>query len=152
MPLNELAGRLRRLLEQEGIKREAHLDDTLAAYDDEGQIMATGSCFCDTLRCFAVDSKHQSEGLLADIVLRLEELLRARGRLHLFIYTKIKYAKAFGSLGFHEIARAEGKLVFMENRKTGFSRYLNELAESKPSAGRAAAIVMNANPFTLGHQ
>ena len=44
----------------------------------------------------------------------------------------------------------DGRLVFMENRRDGFSRYLKSLA---PYAGErpGAALVMNANPFTLGH-
>ena len=38
----------------------------------------------------------------------------------------------------------------MENRKTGFSRYLEALSLTRRE-GQSAAIVMNANPFTLGH-
>ena len=42
----------------------------------------------------------------------------------------------------------------MENKKTGFSDYLNELKKTKKGDenNKIAAIVMNANPFTLGHQ
>ena len=40
----------------------------------------------------------------------------------------------------------------MENRKDGFSSYLDQLARSRVEAPKVAAIVMNANPFTLGHQ
>ena len=42
----------------------------------------------------------------------------------------------------------------MENKKTGFIDYLNELKKTKKGDenNKIAAIVMNANPFTLGHQ
>ena len=42
----------------------------------------------------------------------------------------------------------------MENKKTGFSDYLNELKKTKKvdENNKIAAIVINANPFTLGHQ
>ena len=42
----------------------------------------------------------------------------------------------------------------MENKKTGFSDYLNELKKTKigDENNKIAAIVMNANPFALGHQ
>lgn len=40
----------------------------------------------------------------------------------------------------------------MENKRTGFSGYLNTLEKQKEEAPRMAALVMNANPFTLGHQ
>ena len=60
-------------------------------------------------------------------------------------------ARFFGDLGFYEIARVEDTLVFMENRRDGFGSYLRALEKTK-TAGRSAALVMNANPFTLGHQ
>ena len=39
----------------------------------------------------------------------------------------------------------------MENRKTGFQDYLKSLEKTKKEGNKIAAIVMNANPFTLGH-
>lgn len=138
------------LLEQEGIRRDANLDYTCAIYDDD-RIIATGSCFHNTLRCFAVDHSHQGEGLLNQIVAHLMEVELQRGNLHLFLYTKVSSAKFFEDLGFYEIARVEGTLVFMENRRDGFSGYLRALEKTRRD-GRQAALVMNANPFTLGHQ
>ena len=139
------------LLQNEGITRDAHLDYICAMRDADDEIIATGSCFGPTLRCFAVSSEHRGEGLLNEIISHLMEVQQARGNLHLFLYTKVNSAKFFGSLGFYEIARVDGTLVFMENRKSGFPNYLNHLEKTK-RAGVSAALVMNANPFTLGHQ
>lgn len=139
------------LLEQEKIKRDRNLDYIAAMYDEDYQIIATGSCFGNTLRCFAVSHAHQGEGLLNQILTHLIEVQYARGNIHLFLYTKTESAKFFGDLGFYEIARVDGTLVFMENRRDGFSGYLRRL-ENTRRAGRSAALVMNANPFTLGHQ
>ena len=139
------------LLQKEGITRDAHLDYICAMRDGNDEIIATGSCFGATLRCFAVSSAHQGEGLLNEIISHLMEVQYARGNVHLFLYTKIKSAKFFGSLGFYEIARVDGTLVFMENRKSGFPNYLQALEKTK-KGGVSAALVMNANPFTLGHQ
>lgn len=139
------------LLEQEGISRDANLDYICAMFDENYKVIATGSCFGNTLRCFAVSSAHQGEGLLNEIVTHLMDVQFARGNLRLFLYTKIKSAKFFGDLGFYEIARVDGTLVFMENRRTGFSDYLAALEKTK-RPGVSGALVMNANPFTLGHQ
>ena len=139
------------LLQNEGITRDAHLDYICAMRDADDEIIATGSCFGPTLRCFAVSSEHRGEGLLNEIISHLMEVQQARGNLHLFLYTKVNSAKFFGSLGFYEIARVDGTLVFMESRKSGFPNYLNHLEKTK-RAGVSAALVMNANPFTLGHQ
>lgn len=139
------------LLTQEGIRRDANLDYICAMFDENYQVVGTGSCFGNTLRCFAVSSAHQGEGLLNQIITHLIEVQCARGNLHLFLYTKVNSAKFFESLGFYEIARVEDTLVFMENRRDGFGSYLRALEQTRRD-GRSAALVMNANPFTLGHQ
>lgn len=140
------------LLKQEGITRDKNLDYTCAIYDDDYRVIATGSCFGSTLRCFAVDHTHQGEGLLNTVVSHLMEVQAARGNMHLFLYTKPSTAKFFGDLGFFDIARVPDRLVFMENRRGGFAGYLDALKKTKKEDGVSAAVVMNANPFTLGHQ
>ena len=140
------------LLQQEGIRRDQNLDYTCGMYDEEYHIIATGSCFGNTLRCFAVDHRHQGEGLLNQIVTHLIDIQAQRGHFRLFLYTKPSATGFFGDLGFYEIARVPGKLVFMENRRDGFSGYLEALSPYRLNRGTSAAIVMNANPFTLGHQ
>ena len=143
------------LLAKEGIRRDKNLDYTCGIYDDDLNLIATGSCFQNTLRCFAVDSRHQGEGLLNTVLTHLIELQHARGNLQFFLYTKCQSAKFFGDLGFYEVARVPGELSFMENRRHGFADYLAGLAAESPAfitGLRIASIVMNANPFTLGHQ
>lgn len=145
------------LLWTEGIRRDANLDYTCGLYDEDGNLIATGSCFGNTLRCMAVSSSHQGEGLMNQIVTHLMEVQVNRGHTHLFLYTKCNSAAFFGDLGFYEIVRAGNQIVFMENRKNGFNNYLNKLVsrtsgqKAAEQPKRTAALVMNANPFTLGH-
>ena len=143
--------KIKALLERVDITLDEHLDYVCAVFDDEDEPIATGSAFGSTLRCFAVDPAHQGEGLLNEIITHLMENRLERGLSHLFVYTKPGSAKFFKDLGFTEIASVPGYLIFLENRKTGFSDYLRQLAAQK-RPGRAAAVVMNANPFTLGHR
>ena len=140
------------LLEKEGIQRDKNLDYSVGLFDEDYQLAATGSCFKNTLRCMAVDSSHQGEGLLNIVVTHLIEHQYEKGNIELFLYTKCNSALFFHDLGFYEIARVPDKVVFMENRRTGFSGYLDRLKETKVEAERVAAVVMNANPFTKGHQ
>lgn len=137
------------LLEQEGIRRDGNLDYTCGLFDSSWRLAATGSCFGNTIRCLAVDCDRQGEGLLNQIVSHLMEVQTQRGNTHLFLYTKPQSARFFGDLGFYEIVQAEG-VVFMENRRRGFSDYCAALERTRRE-GTSAAIVMNANPFTLGH-
>lgn len=137
------------LLEQEGIRRDGNLDYTCGLFDDDWRLIATGSCFGNTIRCLAVDRDYQGEGLLNRVVTHLMEVQAERGNTHLFLYTKPRSAKFFGDLGFYEIVRLDD-LVFMENRRRGFSDYCAALEKTRRE-GTSAAIVMNANPFSLGH-
>ena len=140
------------LLAQEGIARDRNLSYSVGLYDEDGGMVATGSLFANTLRCMAVSGAHRGEGLMAEIVSHLVQAQMERGNTHLFLYTKCESAKFFAPLGFYEIARVGGRLVFMENRCDGFARYVRGLqAQLGDSDAPAAAIVMNANPFTNGH-
>ena len=146
-----------KLLEAEGIKRDRNLDYTCAAYDSDYNIIGTGSCFGNTLRCLAVSHEHRGEGLTNKIISHLIQYQFERGNFHLFIYTKYSTYHLFKDLGFYEIVRIKDQIVFMENKKTGFNDYLNELKKNNvnnidTNKKKVAAIVMNANPFTLGHQ
>lgn len=112
------------LLEKEGIERDKNLDYSIGLFDDNYDLVATGSCFANTLRCMAVSSEHQGEGLMNQIISHLIEFQYSRGNTSLFLYTKCNTARFFGDLGFYEIARVEGKVVFMENRRTGFGQII----------------------------
>jgi len=124
------------LLAKEEIRRDKNLDYTCAMFDDDMNIIATGSCFKNTLRCLAVDNSHQGEGLMNQIVTHLVDYEFSRGLSHLFLYTKNKSMKFFKDLGFYEIINIENQIVFMENKRTGFSdtlghQYLVEKAASE---------------------
>ena len=145
----------RALLEREGIRRDGSLEYTLGLYDSQGNLVATGSYYKNTLRCLAVDSTHQGEGLMNRVVSRLTDLEAQRGVFHLFLYTKCDKVPLFRDIGFWEICRVPGLVAFLENRRSGFDDYLRQLRKEQPeipAGARQAAIVMNANPFTLGHR
>lgn len=139
------------LLNQEGIQKDDNLEYTMGLYNDD-QLVATGSYFKNTLRCLAVDHRYQGEGLLNKVMTHLLNAEYQNGNLEVFLYTKCDKAQFFADLGFYEIARVEDRVVFMENRATGFENYIAGLAESKLPGQSIAAVVINANPFTLGHQ
>ncbi|MCK9328519.1 MAG: [citrate (pro-3S)-lyase] ligase [Sphaerochaetaceae bacterium] len=148
----ETVSKVKKLLEKEGIELDRNLDYIAAIFDSDSNVIATGSAFRNMLRCFAVDSAHRGEGLLNLIVTHLAEVQADRGNSHLFIYSKAIYSSFFEKLGFHEIARVDDSFVFMENCKDGFSSYIDALARTRFEEGISGAVVMNANPFTKGHQ
>ncbi|RBT42463.1 [citrate (Pro-3S)-lyase] ligase [Enterococcus gallinarum] len=143
------------LLKKEDIRMDKNLEYTCGIFDSEHNLIATGSCFGNTLRCLAVSSQYQGEGLMNLIVTHLVNYQFNRGIFHLFVYTKTGCESIFKTLGFYRIAKVADQLVFLENKKNGFESYLHQLqanTESVSSDSKISAIVMNANPFSLGHQ
>ena len=69
------------LLEKEGIERDKNLDYSIGLFDDNYDLVATGSCFANTLRCMAVSSEHQGEGLMNQIISHLIEFQYSRGNM-----------------------------------------------------------------------
>ena len=67
------------LLEQVGIRRDGNLDYTCGLFDEADELVATGSCFGNTLRCLAVSGEHQGEGLLNQIMSHLLEVQMLAG-------------------------------------------------------------------------
>lgn len=141
---------LEEFLKKEGIKLDKNLDYTMGIYD-AGKIIATGSFYKNTLKCLAVCSEYQGLGILNKVVSHLLNEQYARGYNHIFLYTKCNTAEFFSYLGFNEIARVDNLVVFMENKPKGIQRYAKELSKLMVKGDRVGSIVMNANPFTLGH-
>lgn len=147
------------LLHNAQLQRDHNLDYICGIFNAEGVLIATGSAFKNSLRCFAIDSRYQGEGLLNIIVTHLLEIEQTRGNFTVYLCTKPKSAAYFATLGFYEIARVKNELVFMENDVSGFERYLQKLQAETPactvpqcgSTKKNCAIVLNANPLTLGH-
>ena len=76
------------LLAREGIARDRNLTYSAGIFTEDGEMIATGSLFENTLRCMAVDGAHRGEGLMAEIVSHLVQVQLERGNTHLFLYTK----------------------------------------------------------------
>lgn len=115
----------------------------------EGDILiATGSRDGNILKCIAVDEACQGQGLTAAVLTQLRQDAFQAGLTHLFLYTKPQNEHLFTPLLFYPIART-GKVLLMEDKPRGIRRFLD--CQAAP-AGECAAIVMNADPFTLGHR
>ncbi|MCQ2398100.1 MAG: [citrate (pro-3S)-lyase] ligase [Sphaerochaetaceae bacterium] len=140
------------LLLAEGLRRDGNLDCTAVVYDENFHVIATGSAFGNTLRCFAVNAEHRGEGLLNILVNHLVEMEVKRGITHLFLYTKPESAGFFSDLGFYEITRVDNSLVFMENKRNGFFSFIEALKQTVTTDKPSACVVINANPFTKGHK
>lgn len=73
--------------------------------------------------------------------------------MHYFIFTKPSTAHLFTNLGFTEIARAEPYVSLLETGLGSVETYCNSISkEAEHLSPQRAAVVVNCNPFTNGHQ
>lgn len=144
---------IRHFLGHFGLGFDGGVDYTVAAYGDGG-IIGTGSFAGKVLRNFAVRADMQGEGLTAAIASQLMAEQGRRGIYHYFVYTRPGSAAMFAGLGFREIARAEPYAVLLEAGLGSVDKYCGEVTNlaGRLPVGRRAALVVNCNPFTLGHR
>ena len=151
--------------------------DYYAALVDEssGEIVAGGGLKGGVIKCVAVADGHKGEAVANQIVSHLIAKANAAGHQCVKLFTKPQNRPLFESLSFRFLAEAP-EAILMETGVGGIAKYSEELrAKSEECncyllAGRnsvevdstklsvdtvkwsVGVIVMNCNPFTLGHR
>ncbi len=136
-------------LRSAGLHPDEEIQETVLLWDDE-RLVGTGSRDGNLLKLLAISQERQGEDLTSVILSELKKSAFSEGLNHLFLYTKPENEAMFTSLFFYTIAKTDTVLL-MENRKNAIQDFLAKICSEKPT-GTVGAIVMNANPFTLGHR
>ncbi|MDD2979969.1 MAG: [citrate (pro-3S)-lyase] ligase [Hespellia sp.] len=148
--------KLKQFLEKMDLEYDEGIEYSICILDDDYRIIATGSVEENVLKCIAVDATCQGQGLSGTILSNLIQYEFEKGKVHQFIYTKPKNRDMFEDLSFYTIIENEN-VLFMENRSNGFRKYIEKMKDETPSEAletgkKIGAVVMNCNPFTLGHR
>lgn len=149
LPRGRAYGSWKALLAQEGLEADENVERTVLIWEDT-QLIATGSRQGNLLKCIAVSSTHQGQGLTATVLTQLRQDAFEAGYRQLFLYTKPKNKLQFQSLFFYPVAQT-GQVLLMEDQAGGIQKFLNTLPAEK-TGGNIGALVMNCNPFTKGHR
>lgn len=138
-------------LQKQDLILEKDVEYTLAMYEED-KIVGTGSISGNVLKCIAIDPQYQGGGFSNKIISLLINEQYYRGNTHLFIFTKTKNKKLFLDLGFYEIASVDDYVTLLENDPRGIKDFTENLKLQKHAGNVISSIVMNCNPFTLGHR
>ncbi|MGC6406891.1 [citrate (pro-3S)-lyase] ligase [Bisgaard Taxon 45] len=130
---------------------DTQIEQFVVAYNAHDEIIAGGGISGNIIKCVAINEAYRGEGVALQLATELINLAYELGRTQLFIYTKPEYEILFKSCGFYTIATAYPNVVLLENSATRLKKYCNKLAQNYIHGEKIGAIVMNANPFTLGH-
>lgn len=139
----------RSFLADAGLEADEAVEQTVLVWDGE-QLIATGSREGNLLKCIAVAPSRQGEGLLAKVLTALRQEAFRAGHRHLFLYTKPENVHLFSSLLFYPVVQTN-QVLLMEDKKQGIAEFIAGL-HPQNRTGHIGAVVMNCDPFTLGHQ
>ena len=174
--LNPSIPRQRRRIEHFLGDNGLRLDDVdyYAALVDEttDEIVAGGGLKGGVIKCVAVADGHKGEAVANQIVSHLIAQANADGHQCVKLFTKPQNRQMFESMSFRLLAEAP-KAILMETGIGGIKRYCEELESEKgkvkseksnceihhpnpstpqPIMPQSGIIIMNCNPFTLGHR
>jgi [citrate (pro-3S)-lyase] ligase len=146
-------------LDRFNLEYEPTVEMSLKVIDiSTGEMAGTGSIEGKVIKCMAVDPKYRGEGLSGFILSQLVKEQLSRGEKHLFVFTDPKnIEETSGNIfaGFKVVSKTD-EIVLLEMGTNLIKDYLADLQfktrgikdNFQESIG---SIVMNCNPFTLGH-
>ena len=140
-----------------GLRYESDIDKTLYI-EENGKIIATISKSKDIIKCLAISSSYQSENLSSVLISKILEKMREENIFSYMVFTKAVYENTFINLGFKKLV-STSNTVMLEGGVDSIHDAINKM-KIKINAEygvisentNVGAIVMNANPVTLGHQ
>ncbi len=126
---------------------------SILLYTLNDDIVGVGSCHGKILKYLAVAPSYRESGAFAHIVTHLTERVM-ESHQQAFVFTRPENIPRFGGLGYNLIASAEPLISVLEFGYKGIEDYKKYLHKIKSAQGEneVASIIMNCNPFTLGHQ
>ena len=129
------------------------IDSTVILYNLNDELIGTGSYKNQTLKYVVVADKFRETTAFPLIVSYLSDKILAENK-RCFVFTKPETSVLFEGLGFKEIARAEPLFSVLEFGYESIKTYKKNLLTFKQEtkSDDIATIVVNCNPFTLGHQ
>lgn len=134
------------------LKYDNSVDYTIVARDNQ-QIIATASKDKNIVKCFAIDNKYQGEGLSTQLLTQLINRMFDEGYYHSLVFTKLDNKELFRGMGYKEVAHTD-KVILMEMGNKNINKTLEKIIKKYEIdiSKKRAMLVMNCNPFTLGHQ
>lgn len=152
-----------------------------AITDDDGEMIAGGGLKGNVIKCVAVDDAHKGEAIANTLISHLIAHANEEGHSNVKLFTKPKNRQLFESLSFRLLAEAP-EAVLMETGIGGINNMVEQLKKIKEESEvckennkeckeeektnlntstpqhlnttppRRGVVVMNCNPFTLGHR
>ena len=118
------------------------------------ELIATASLINGIIQGVAVSPFCEGEGLTSILLTAALKRGISMGLAHFFLFTKPAESTSFAQLGFTEVVSTRDSVLMEWGRPDvdDFKAVLQDVYLAAGTPNRAAAIVVNCNPFTLGHR
>lgn len=140
-----------RLLTLSDLNLDPQVHIFIVAYMD-GKMVACAGIDDNIIKCVAIDPDYRGNQLNLTLLDNVIKYANEQGHFHLFLYTKPENIDFFKGCGFYPIVEVNNLVVLMENTPVGIKQYCKYLSEHRKEGNKIGSVVMNANPFTKGHQ
>jgi [citrate (pro-3S)-lyase] ligase len=141
---------VKRLLRAGGLETETDIQVFVVARDPR-RIVACAGLAGEVVKCVTIAAEYRGASLALRLMHEIQLLAMKSGHSHLFLYTKPNNVVLFEGCGFHKLVEVMGHACLMENTPVGVRDYCASLQAFRHEGQRIGGIVVNANPFTLGH-
>ncbi len=142
--------RVESFLNSIGLDFPSSIENFVIAKDGD-ELIACGGLDGKVLKGIAVAPHRRGEGLILSVMTRLINIAYSKNIKDLFIFSTPNNIELFEGCGFKLIENCDNEIILMEN-SDNLAVYKEKLSLKRREGNTIGSIVMNANPFTLGHQ
>lgn len=139
-------------LAENELKLDEQIECFILAYNDDETLIACAGLAKNIIKCVAISEDCRGEGVALKLITEVVNLAYEQQQSELFIFTKPEYEHLFQDCGFYPISSAYPHVVLMENSATRLQKQCQQWQKQRVEGKKIGSIVMNANPFTLGHR
>ncbi len=141
---------LKGFLAEFGLLLDEDVEESIGLYDGK-ELVAVCCRSGKVLKGFAVRNSYREHNLTSSLVSEMIRRLFDKRIYKSFVFTRQKYKEKFESLGYRFIGQG-GSAVLLETGLNGVDEYIARLKEQRSEGTVNGSIIMNCNPFTLGHR
>lgn len=147
---NEMA-QVKAMLAFSQLEVDSHIE-VFVTCREHGHLVACAGLDHNIIKCVAVAQHLRGDSLSLRLGTEIVRLATERGYFHLFLYSAPHNVPFFRGWGFYPLAEVPHLIALMENSPVALKRYCDTLCLQRKPGKTIGSIIMNANPFTLGHR
>ena len=147
----ETKAEIEQLLHENGLDLEERVDSFIVCRQD-GRLVGCAGLDRDVVKDVAVAAHLRGNSVSLGLGSAVLKLAADRGYHDLFLYCRPDNVKLFRGWTFYTLVEIPDVITLMENNPVNLDKYCEKLARDRKPGNTIGGIVLNANPFTLGHK